>query len=354
MMNLTAQNLFKLSLVLLWLYILAKTAELFLVVLLSVMLAVLASPVADFLANQRHLARLFRARRSLSILTAFLLIFLLAFLMLWLVISPLAFEAGLFIRDLPHFTERLSFLIFNLGENAGVLAMQLDFKERLEYALRFIDEFAADFWSMTINFFKKITALSFFAASRLFDLALIPVLAFYFLRDYDIMLNGFLKLFPSKRKARLQAFLADGGKMLADFVYGQIMLCASVGICTFIALSLLGVKYPLLLGFVAAVLEAVPVIGPFAIAIFSVGAALTDSLALAGKTLLFCLLLQLAENNLLAPRIMGESLKIPPAVILLSLLAGGRLLGITGMLIALPAAAAMKLVIEYFWNTEES
>ncbi len=349
-MQITAQNVFRSVFVLLAIYVLVLAADLLKIFILALFLAFLAAPLCRFLQKGKHL----RTRRGLAAALAFGILLFACGLTLWLLCSPLVRELRSFSAELPYFLQSLQRLLAATGQDVVVpLAQQFDLKERFEYILLFIEEFALDGASVILKFIQKITAFSFSAIGKFFDFIIIPVLAFYFLRDYDIMLHGFLKLFPIAKRQTARDFLFSLGKMLSDFLYGQALLCAAVGLCMFLGLSLLGVKYPLLLGFAAAVFEAVPVVGPFISAVPAIALALTVSFSLAGKTAFLCMFIQILENHLLAPRIMGQSLDLPPAVILLSLLLGGELFGIMGMFVSLPAAAGLKIVLEYFWNTEE-
>lgn len=353
-MQFTVQRLFKIGFAGVTLYVIVLTAGLLKVFILAILLAFMAAPLSRFLQRGKYVHKLLGDRPGVAAAAAFMIIFLLLWLLLWFICAPLIREFWQFYAELPLYLHIFKESAAAAGQNFIVpLAGQFDLKERLEYLLLFIEGFAADGAGFIVQMVQKMTVFSLSAAGRIFDLAVIPVLAFYFLRDYVIMLDGFLKLFSRKTREKVHDFARALGKMLADFVYGQLVLCLAVGFCMFAGLSLLGVKYPLLLGAAAAVFEAVPVIGPFISAVPAVVLALTVSPKLAGQTALFCLALQLAENNFLAPRIMGRSLHLPPAVILLSLLIGGNLFGIIGMFASLPAAAGIRLLLEYFWNSED-
>jgi predicted PurR-regulated permease PerM len=119
-----------------------------------------------------------------------------------------------------------------------------------------------------------------------------------------------------------------------------------MGVAFFVGLSVLGVRYALLLAVVAAGAEILPIIGPWIGTAPAVLLALTQSVPLALLVLVFGVAVQLCEANVLLPRILGHAVGVPPLVVFLSILVGAELLGLVGALLAVPITAAVAVVVQ--------
>ena len=178
-------------------------------------------------------------------------------------------------------------------------------------------------------------------------LAFSPILAFYIINDWEKIRDAFLGLFSPSFRREIKALLEKIDEALIEFLKGHLIIATFVGIVTGIAAALLGVKFPLLIGLVAGVADLVPYFGAFLGGFFAILIALSESLQLALYMGLAVLLIQQVESNIITPRIMGGKLGMHPLLIVFALLAGGKLMGIWGMLLAVPLAAALKVVIQW-------
>lgn len=134
---------------------------------------------------------------------------------------------------------------------------------------------------------------------------------------------------------------------LAGVVRGQVLICLTNGIFTFLGLWMLGVKLPLLLATVAAVFSLVPIFGSILSSIPIVAIALTDSFAKGFLALLWIVLIHLMEANVLNPKIMGEAAKIHPVLVVFSLIVGEQTNGLIGALFAVPIASVVLTVFQF-------
>jgi len=178
--------------------------------------------------------------------------------------------------------------------------------------------------------------------SHVVEVILIPILAFYFLVDLPTLKQELLEFLPSRvRASTLEAArLAD--RIVAGYVRGQLILMAISGIVVWIGLAVIGLRFPLLLGMVAGLTRAIPVVGPVFGAIPIVGLALLQSPGTAVTVLVFFVVLQLVESKFILPQVIGHELNLHAATILLALLVGDALFGLMGMFLAAPAAAFLK------------
>ncbi len=177
-------------------------------------------------------------------------------------------------------------------------------------------------------------------------MVIVTVLVVYFLAAMPHIKLFLYRLAPASRRARViligdEIFVKVGGYMLGNFVTSLI-----AGLGTWAWLEIVGVPYPVLLGLLVALLDLIPMIGStIGGAIVSL-VALTVSLPVAVATLAFYIGYRLAEDYLIVPRIMGRTVAVPAVVTVVAVLLGGALMGLIGALVAIPAAAALRLLLQ--------
>jgi len=171
-------------------------------------------------------------------------------------------------------------------------------------------------------------------------------LALYMMIDRDRLRGGFFSVVPRTHHIRLSRIMLNLETIVGAYIRGQLITCALMGGFVFILLTACGVSNALAIAVFAGAADVLPYIGP----LFSVGAAVAACLSLSPAVIIVVLVLMLTyeelESRVIIPRIYGRALRLPSSVILLSLLAGGVLYGITGALLALPVAAAVLMLIE--------
>ncbi len=178
----------------------------------------------------------------------------------------------------------------------------------------------------------------------LVEALLVPVLAFYFVTDSDRLLQGVLKLVPERHHQQARQFARDVDHTLHGYVRGQLILCLIAGVVTSIALYALGVRVFLILGILAGLSRAVPVLGPMIAAIPIVALTLIQcgpEAALAA--LLIFTVMHLVESKLIMPKVIGDQAALHPVVVIIALLVGGEFLGILGMFVAVPIVAILRV-----------
>lgn len=178
-------------------------------------------------------------------------------------------------------------------------------------------------------------------------LVLSPVLAFYMLKDLERLKKAFVQLVPESVRPQAVSLATEIDRVVGGFVRGQLIVALMVGIMASIGLSLLGVRFSLLLGIFAGIGELIPYFGPVIGAIPAVFFALTDSLLLAAKVVVLFAVIQQIESSIISPRIVGPRVGLHPLVVIFALLAGGKLAGFWGLLVAVPGAAVIKVILNH-------
>ena len=189
--------------------------------------------------------------------------------------------------------------------------------------------------------------------SRSVELVVIPVLTFYLLKDWRIIIEWIINLFPKENRKQARSIINDMGEVVGDFLTGQFLLCIIIGSISFIGFYQMNVGYPFVLATIAAIAEAIPIIGPIFSAVPAILLGLMVSTKLGIKVAIFCFFLQQLENHIILPRVMGKSINLHPIMIIVSLLIGGQFLGIIGMILAVPTTALLNIFMQYFWIEEE-
>ena len=165
------------------------------------------------------------------------------------------------------------------------------------------------------------------------------VLGFFLLADTRYFHDLALNLLPVDSE-----FLKELGRRVGLFARGQLLVMSAVGIMTWLGLSIIGVPFAFLLGLIAFLLDIIPLVGPVLAFVFGGLVALGDDPNKFAWTALLYLVVQQVENYILVPKILGESVGLHPVWIFTSILLGGSLLGIRGVLLAVPTAVLINLL----------
>lgn len=181
---------------------------------------------------------------------------------------------------------------------------------------------------------------------------LAPVLAIYLLMDLDRFKKQFLELTPPNHRREVAYVSGEVGTALGSFVRGQLLVAVIVGIGSSIGMWAIDLPFWLIVGIVAGFLNMVPFLGPI------VGGALAALVALLNGDLwqaiwavLIMILVQQIDNHLITPAIQRARVNLSPLAIVLALIIGGAVAGILGVLVAIPATAAIRIVVGHFWRT---
>jgi predicted PurR-regulated permease PerM len=178
----------------------------------------------------------------------------------------------------------------------------------------------------------------------------VVVLTAYLLVD-TARLRAFLYRFVKpEREPEVEHFLRALSRVVGGYVRGQLITSAVIGVYTLIVLMAVGVPNAVAFGVLAAFADIIPLVGAFLAVIPAVLAAFQESPTKAVIVLSLLLLYQQFEDRFLVPRIYGQTLNLPALVVLIAVLVGGELLGVAGVLLALPAAAAARVFFDYYFD----
>ncbi|HEX2030876.1 MAG TPA: AI-2E family transporter [Actinomycetota bacterium] len=189
-----------------------------------------------------------------------------------------------------------------------------------------------------------------------------PILAFYFLVDLPKIKRNLRALIPARRRPELDAVLERMGAAVGGFFRGQLLVALFVGLASSLALWIVGLPFWAVVGLTTGLFNLIPLIGPFIGGAVAVFIALTSPESggllglqpgwqLAVGSAVGLLIVQQIDNHVLSPNIVGRTVRLHPVTVMLGLLVGGTLLGLWGMLLAIPVIASVKIVFLHYWDT---
>ena len=203
----------------------------------------------------------------------------------------------------------------------------------------------------TISAFLRdsLVSLAAFALAYAPWLILIPILAFFLLKDADSFRRSALQMIPHGRlRWRGDELFQDVNSTLAAYIRAQLIACLIVGTLCTIVFALIGVPYALVLGLGAGLLEFIPLVGPLTIGVIATLLASFHSLGQALVVSIFLVVLRIAEDYVIYPRIIGQGIHLHPLAVVLAILCGAELAGVAGIFLAIPVTAIISVTYRHW------
>lgn len=181
----------------------------------------------------------------------------------------------------------------------------------------------------------------------------VAVLTAYLLVDTRRLRTFLFRFVPPEREPDAQHFLTALNRVVGGYVRGQLITSLIIGLFTTAVLLAAGVPNAVAFGVLAAFADIIPLVGAFIAIVPAVVAAFQESSTQAVIVLAALLVYQQFEDRFLVPKIYGQTLNLPALVVLVAVLVGGELMGIVGVLLALPVAAAGRVVLDYYLDRRD-
>lgn len=277
-------------------------------------------------------------KKALAILLVYLVLFLITFGVIWIAAPHLENELSKLAGILPQYIDRLQDFSNRLNRLEIPEEFRLILSNNLERTQNLIYGSLNGIVEGIYKFFGQI-----------FIIILAPVLAFYILNEWEKIKEVFLSLFSPGARRDLCMLALDIDNVIIEYLKGYLLVSFIVGISIGVIAAIIGVKFAFIIGILSGIANLVPYFGPFLGAIPAVFLALSQSSLDAVYMLVAIIIVQQIDSNFITPKIIGDKLGMDPLLIVFALLAGGELLGIWGMLIAVPFTAALKIVIKYLY-----
>mgnify|MGYP001582039235 FL=1 len=330
--DISTHTIFRFILIVLFFVLLYLVRNVLYILLFAIIVAAAVNPFGNWLDRKRF-------PRLLGILLLYLTVFFLVVFILTLVIPFISQEVGQLTEDLPRFIAKVTASLEAIKGEAGVFNIIGQLQGLLDGLSQLLQESSQSAVGFIIGIFGGV--VSFFG---------IVVISFYL----SVMRSGIDTFLQSVVPDKYESYVLDlwhrSEKKLGRWFQAQLLLSLIVGIMTFVGLSLLNVKFALVLAAIAMILELVPNVGPVLAAVPAVAFGFFQSPTLGFWVIIFYLVIQQVENQILSPLILGRTLGINPVVVIISLLVGFNLAGILGMVLAVPVAT---VIVEWFNDIAE-
>lgn len=309
------------------LWFLFQIRDLILILFVSIILVSALNPVVNRLTS-------FRIPRVLAILLVYILLILGFSGFVAVVIPPLVDQGGKLIIRFPVFLDQTSQF---LGLGTGLIPTDP------EVIARDLTSLTGGIFKATVNVFSDIISI-----------LTMFMITFYLLLERDKLEDYLVKFFSGAHRERMRRVIDRTEGKLGAWFRGQLVLMFLVGLMSYIGLKILGVEFALPLALIAGILEILPNVGPFIALIPAVIVAFVASPVLAIAVFALYFIIQQLENNLIVPQVMRRAVGLNPLVIILALMIGGRLFGIAGAILAVPAVVVIQIVVSDFLEYKKS
>jgi len=317
------------------LYLLAPVLTPFLV---AALLAYIGDPLVDWLETHS-------LSRTLSVLVVFVGLSLVALILLAIIIPLLGKQIQVFVSNVPAYIDWLQTTVMPWIQQRLNLSQTPDIGE--------LKQVAQENWQqvggVVAKMLKTITGSGAALLAVVANMVLIPVVTFYFLRDWDTLVKRGHDLLPASVEPLITKLATDADEVLGAFMRGQLLVMLSLSLFYSVGLWIAGFHYALLIGLIAGVLSFVPYLG----VIIGVGLAVIAGLFQFGSVIALWPVAvvfgigQLLESFLLTPFLVGDRIGLHPVTVIFAIAAFGQLFGFFGILLALPAAAVVMVIVRH-------
>lgn len=312
--------------------IISSVTSLFFLIVLSVFFAYLIDPLVKLIRKPfkaRHIDKWMP--RSLAIVIAYILVFTVVGIAISNIAPKAVEQAKEFGTNLPAYGQSLR----QRGNELTQRFQRLQISEEVQGE---INKKVADIGSLITSALGGFFLIS---VTYLPWLLLVPILAFFFLKDVNQFRLAVLRMFPAGRwRYRAEAVMADVNTTLAAYTRAQLISCVIIAVVCTAGFYVLGLKYALLLGILAGIFEFVPLLGPVTIGlIVTATAAASDDPWKALYVAIFLIVLRIVHDYVTYPRIVRGGIHLHPLAIILSVLAGEQVAGIPGVFLSIPIVA---------------
>lgn len=304
----------------------------------SALLAYLGDPIVDKLEEKK-------LSRTISVSIVFAVLLTACLLLVLILLPMLVSQLAALFKRLPDYLTLIHSSLVPWLTSIGLPADMFD--------LNTIKQAVANYWAeigqVAGGIVSYMTQSGMAVIQWLVNLILIPVVTFYLLRDWDLIVARFRELLPRRHADKVTKLSLECDDMLAAFIRGQVMVMLALATIYTIGLSMIGLELSLLLGVTAGIVSFVPYLG------------LIVGIGLAGLAAFFQFhewlpilmvvvvfgIAQVVEAVVLTPRFVGERIGLHPVAVIFAVLAGGQLFGFTGVLLALPVAAVIMVLLRH-------
>lgn len=318
-------------------WLLARVHGIVLPFFLAFVVAYLLDPLVEILSAHG------RVHRAWAILLVYALFGLAVFLVVVYMVPVLVQESVHVIKYVPRLADGI--------QSTWAYWLSRFHQQPMPQALR--QEIAATGRHLQESLLHRLRGLvgaAFGLVPSVLSFLIAPVLAFYVLKDLPHMRRTFWEFIPVDWRPRVYKLGIDLDRALNGYIRGQIMVAVLVGLLATVWMMLLHIPFALLIGALAAITDVIPYVGPIVGAIPAVLLGLMHSPWVALYAVLGFIVIHQLEGMVISPKVVGDSVGLHPLVIIFAILAGGDLAGFTGLILAVPVSAAIKVILVHLYR----
>lgn len=266
-----------------------------------------------------------------------------------IIIIPIIYDQIVaFISKVPvyveYFDDKIHPIIEKITESLGIT------KTQSNGVGEYISKNSEGIMEISKRFFSNLLSSSIGIISTISMLLIMPITAFYMLKDWDNIVASVNKNLPKKYSGTIKKIFTEVDRTVSAYIRGQIQVCLILGLFYGISLTITGLEFGFLIGFATGLASFIPYIGMLigvvvglVVAFFQYG----PDLASLGMIFAIFAIGQIVEGNFITPRLIGEKVGLHPMWIIFGLFTGGALMGFVGVLIAVPVTAIVGVLIRF-------
>mgnify|MGYP001812481410 FL=1 len=339
-----SRNWFLLALLILFGWLVYRLAPVITPFAVSAGLAYLGDPLVDRLERRKFFK--WPINRTVSVVFVFALMVAVIGLLLLIVIPLLANQVRHLVERIPEITEWFfSTALPWVQARLGLDLFSFDSVDVVETAREYWKEAG----TAVLGVLGSVSRGGQAAMTWLMNLVLIPVVTFYLLRDWDKLVAGIRHLLPRSVEPVVNQVAREIDEVLGAFIRGQLLVMVALGVIYALGLWAIGLDLAFIIGLGAGLLSIVPYLGAFLGVFAAIIAALFQFQDLLHVVLVLVVFGagQSLESMFLTPKLVGDRIGLHPVTVIFAVLAGGQLFGFLGILLALPAAAALNVLVRH-------
>lgn len=318
-------TIFKIAFIAILFYIIYLVKDILVLSVFALIISVLFNPIIDFLQKRK-------IPRVAAVIFVYISVFGMISLLIYSLASLFIIEIQKFSQVFPEYFEKVSPPLKSLGVKAFE-----DIESFIELLNKSVETMSASFLGAAATIFGGI-----------FSTIYVVTIAIFLSLEEKGAERSLSLLFPKKYEVYILNLWGRCQKKVSGWFLSRILASIFVGAVSYVAFLILNVKYPMSLGLLAGILNFIPVVGPLITGILIFAIIALDSALKAVFALIIFTLVQQIENNILTPLLTKRFVNLSPVIVLISLVVGGKLLGVLGAILAIPLVGILSEFIKDF------
>jgi len=335
--EISTSTILRFILVILFFVFLYILKDVLIIFLFALIIASAISPFANWLDEKRF-------PRLLGVLLLYLVVLALVIAILSLIIPYISQDISQLVSTMPQLVAKVSTSLEKVQQGSP---QYLDFLSEVQNILQgfsdYLQQSSQSILGLVISVFGGVMSA-----------IAILIISFYLSVTKNGIENFLGSIVPEKYESYAMDLWKRAELKVGLWLQGQLLLGLIMGLIVYVGLSFMDIKFALILGFLAAILEIVPMVGPVLAAIPAIFLAFLQSPALGLWMIVFYIIIQQLENHILVPVVLGKTVGLNPVVVIVALLIGQQLAGIPGMILSVPVATIIVEMMDDFAKHKDS